>query len=64
LGLDRRAAPREFLTLDSARHKAEKEAINLALQRAHNNVTHAAADLGISRVTLYRLAEKHRILNA
>jgi DNA-binding NtrC family response regulator len=64
LGLDRHAAPREFLTLDSARHKAEKEAIRMALQRAHNNVTHAAADLGISRVTLYRLAEKHKILNA
>jgi DNA-binding NtrC family response regulator len=64
LGLDRHAAPREFLTLQSARHKAEKEAIRMALQRAHNNVTHAAADLGISRVTLYRLADKHKILAA
>jgi DNA-binding NtrC family response regulator len=62
LGLDRPITPHEFLSLGSIRLKAEKEAIRTALQRARNNVTRASTDLGISRVTFYRLAEKHKIV--
>ena len=40
---------------------AEREAVAHALTRAGNNVTHAARELGISRMTLYRLMDKHRI---
>ncbi len=47
--------------LGAARTVAEREAIARALTRAGNNVTHAARALGISRMTLYRLMDKHRI---
>jgi DNA-binding NtrC family response regulator len=45
--------------LDSARTVAERDAIQISLDRAGRNITHAARDLGISRMTLYRLMEKH-----
>ena len=34
----------------------------MSLQRAGMNITHAARDLGISRMTLYRLMEKYGIV--
>ena len=45
--------------LDLARTQAEREAIHQTLSRVGNNITHAARDLGISRMTLYRLMDKH-----
>jgi transcriptional regulator of acetoin/glycerol metabolism len=45
--------------LDTARTLAEREAISLTLGRVGRNVTHAARELGISRMTLYRLMDKH-----
>ena len=50
--------------LDAARTLADREAIAQALTRAGNNVTHAARELGVSRMTLYRLLAKHRIAAA
>jgi len=47
--------------LEEARLRADRDAINLCLQRSGNNITHAARDLGVSRMTLYRLMEKHGI---
>lgn len=47
--------------LDAARTVAEREAVSQALTRAGNNVTHAARGLGVSRMTLYRLMDKHRL---
>ena len=47
--------------LDIARTQAEREAIHLSLQRVGRNVSQAARDLGVSRMTLYRLMEKHGI---
>jgi DNA-binding NtrC family response regulator len=47
------------MTLDQAREKAEKEAIRAALCRSRNNISQAAAELGISRMTLYRMLEKY-----
>jgi DNA-binding NtrC family response regulator len=37
----------------------ERRAIEQALARHGGNVTHAAADLGITRTSLYRRMEKH-----
>ncbi|MEF7615633.1 sigma 54-interacting transcriptional regulator [Aquincola sp. MAHUQ-54] len=45
--------------LDASRMRAEREAIQAALQQAGNNVSHAARELGVSRITLYRLMAKH-----
>ena len=58
LGLTLPAAPvgRE---LEAVRTLAERDAITLALVRVDSNVTHAARALGISRMTMYRLMDKH-----
>ena len=47
--------------LDAARTLAERDAIRVTLTRVGRNVTHAARELGISRMTLYRLMDKHGI---
>jgi DNA-binding NtrC family response regulator len=60
LGLTGEAAPIQ-VGLDSARTQAEREAIHLSLQRVGRNVSQAARELGVSRMTLYRLMEKHGI---
>ncbi len=48
-----------LLDLRAARNIAEKQAIETALNHFPNNMTKAAAQLGISRMTLYRLLHKH-----
>jgi len=45
--------------LDEVRTVAERNAISLTLGRVDRNITHAARELGISRMTLYRLMDKH-----
>ncbi|MEO5660199.1 MAG: sigma-54 dependent transcriptional regulator [Polaromonas sp.] len=45
--------------LDAARTLAERDAIALTLGRVDRNITYAARELGISRMTLYRLMDKH-----
>jgi len=45
--------------LDDARVRAERDAISASLQRAGRNVSLAARELGVSRMTLYRLLSKH-----
>ncbi|MBK6006402.1 sigma-54-dependent Fis family transcriptional regulator [Ramlibacter ginsenosidimutans] len=47
--------------LEEARVEAEKCAIRDSLARERHNVTLAARDLGVSRMTLYRLMAKHSI---
>jgi DNA-binding NtrC family response regulator len=49
----------ETITLSQARESAEKRAIEAALLRHRHRLNEAAADLGISRVTLYRLMGAH-----
>jgi transcriptional regulator of acetoin/glycerol metabolism len=49
------------LGLNIARTQAERDAIHLSLQRVGRNISQAARDLGVSRMTLYRLMEKHGI---
>lgn len=47
--------------LGRVRIDAERAAICEALCRARNNVTRAAKALGVSRMTLYRLIERHHL---
>ena len=46
-------------TLDAARCQGERTAIERALQRNRHRMAATARDLGISRVTLYRLMARH-----
>lgn len=48
-------------TLSQARHDLEAKLVREALDRSGHNVQHAAAELGVSRVHLYRLMQKHMI---
>ncbi|HKJ96023.1 MAG TPA: helix-turn-helix domain-containing protein, partial [Gammaproteobacteria bacterium] len=40
---------------------AERDAVLTSLRLARHNVSRAARELGVSRVTLYRLMEKHAL---
>jgi DNA-binding NtrC family response regulator len=61
LGLNGSLSGVNALTLDRARDEAERTVIRTTLQRARNNISRAARELGVSRVTLYRLMDKHHI---
>lgn len=52
---------RRQTSLKEAREYAEKMAIAASLEHTRSNVSRAARVLGVSRVTLYRLMEKHQI---
>jgi two-component system response regulator HydG len=54
-------APVDWGGLQEIRVKAEKSAICGSLDRVSHNVTLAARELGVSRMTLYRLMAKHSI---
>jgi DNA-binding NtrC family response regulator len=60
LGLDSVQAP-ITTGLDESRLRAERDAILASLARSGGNVTHAARDLAVSRMTLYRQMAKHGI---
>ncbi|HET6420916.1 MAG TPA: sigma 54-interacting transcriptional regulator [Geobacteraceae bacterium] len=62
LGLEKRSVPRNVVSLDDAREKAEQEVIQHCLQLNRNNISKTARDLGVSRVTLYRLINKFNII--
>jgi len=55
---DRGAAASAGTTLRQAREHVEREVIEQALKKNSGKITSAAADLGISRPTLYELMEK------
>jgi DNA-binding NtrC family response regulator len=61
LGLSSSSAAKNVITLSRARAAAESDVIRLTLRNNANNVSRAARELGISRVTLYRLMEKFGI---
>jgi DNA-binding NtrC family response regulator len=48
-------------SLNSARREAEETLLRRALASHRHNITRTAEHLGVSRVTLYRLLEKHGI---
>jgi DNA-binding NtrC family response regulator len=47
--------------LGESRVQAERQAIRCSLERAGGNVSQAARELGVSRMTLYRLLDRHAI---
>lgn len=61
LGLASRVVGHTFLTLDQARKLAEAEAVRNSLVCNGNNISQTAKQLGVSRVTLYRLMNKLEI---
>ncbi|WP_444678884.1 sigma 54-interacting transcriptional regulator [Halomonas sp. E19] len=61
LGLERRSSNRHIITLEEARNVAEREVLLNALNRSQYKIKKAADELGVSRVTLYRLMEKHAL---
>jgi excisionase family DNA binding protein len=61
LGFERGTESAQIISLEDARAAAERAMIERALSQARNRISNAASLLGISRVTLYRLIEKHRI---
>ncbi|MBA5635451.1 sigma-54-dependent Fis family transcriptional regulator [Duganella sp. LX20W] len=61
LGLAEPAVQSDGAPLGDARSRAERDAIDASLLRAGRNMTVAARELGVSRMTLYRLLAKHGI---
>jgi len=58
LGFDEQVESSMSLNLREAREQVEREMIQRALAVHNNNITHAAAALGISRPSLYQLVKK------
>jgi len=56
---DPSSSEEEASTLRSSRDSREKELVRLALEKAEWNVSRAAAELGISRPTLYQLLARY-----
>ena len=61
LDLAMQSSPLNGEALEKARIRAERDAIHLCLQGSGSNISRAARDLGVSRMTLYRLMGKHGI---
>ncbi|MDH4188400.1 MAG: sigma 54-interacting transcriptional regulator, partial [Nitrospira sp.] len=53
----------EAATLRASRESREKDLVRLAMEKAEGNITRAAADLGISRPTLYQLLARYGLKN-
>ena len=61
MGMAARKLPRARETLEAARARVEKKALISALYRTDHNIAQVARELGVSRVTVYRLIEKYNI---
>lgn len=61
LGLDEGTNFDIVTSLEVARNQAEKDMIRKSLMAANNNISKSAKTLGISRVTLYHLLDKHHL---
>jgi DNA-binding NtrC family response regulator len=59
LRLARHQSESVVMPLSEARSEAERKTIASALQCTRNNISQAAQILGISRMTLHRLMQKH-----
>ena len=56
---DSSSVEEERFTLRASRDSREKDIVRLAMGKAEGNVSRAAADLGISRPTLYQLLARY-----
>ena len=56
---DSSSVEEERFTLRASRDSREKDIVRLAMGKAEGNVSRAAADLGISRLTLYQLLARY-----
>jgi transcriptional regulator with PAS, ATPase and Fis domain len=61
LGFEQQIEQSQVMSLEDARAAAESMVIRRALSQSRNQISRAAALLGVSRVTLYRLIEKYNI---
>ena len=61
LGLDAYVDVPEVKTLEDARASLDRSILELSLRNNGNNVSRAARQLGVSRVTFYRMMNKHNI---
>lgn len=61
LGLEEQRVTPSVCSLEEVKNKAEKAMIKKGLLASGNNITRAAQALGVSRVTLYHLLDKHHI---
>ncbi|MBA3997615.1 MAG: sigma-54-dependent Fis family transcriptional regulator [Candidatus Accumulibacter sp.] len=61
LGLEDSVRVRENLTLEDARASFDRDIVESSLRANRNNVSRAARQLGVSRVTLYRMMNKLNI---
>ena len=64
LGQPPASTPSQANNLGKTRVHAERQAICIKLEEAQYNVSRAARELGVSRMTLYRLMAKHQIAPA
>tara|TARA_R110001583_G_scaffold149274_1_gene301218 strand:+ start:2999 stop:4330 length:1332 start_codon:yes stop_codon:yes gene_type:complete len=62
LGLTAAEAEAPEPTLDEVRNTVEREMIETSLKRYQNNVSATARQLGVSRVTLYRMIDRLKII--
>ncbi len=61
LGIEGNSPYFQWISLKEIKDRAEKEAIQQALERTDGNISVAARHLSISRVMLYRLIDKYQI---
>lgn len=61
LGLEEQLAAPLIYTLEEVRSRAEKDMLQKGMLASGNNITKAALSLGVSRVTLYNLLDKHHL---
>ena len=52
-------ADEDTITLRASRETREKELVRLEMEKAEGNISRAAAELGISRPTLYQLLARY-----
>jgi DNA-binding NtrC family response regulator len=64
LGLEDYIESTETKTLEDARASLDRNILEISLRNNGNNVSQAARQLGVSRVTLYRMMSKHNIATA
>lgn len=64
LGLNAENEAQDARTLEEARSSFDRNILEISLRNNGNNVSRAARQLGVSRVTFYRMMNKHNIVAA